>query len=62
MLNALSASYDEDENVFRPNPAVMKDALWAVSALLKQADKAQRKLGDEIVALKRLADPDSETA
>jgi hypothetical protein len=61
VLNALSAAYDEDESVFRPSPAVMKDALWAVSALLKQADKAQRKLSDEIVALKRLADPDSET-
>ena len=60
VLNALAAAYDEDENVFRPGPSVMKDALWAVSALLKQADKAQRKLSDEISALKRLADPESE--
>lgn len=60
VLNALSAAYDEDEKAFRPAPSVMKDALWAVSALLKQADKAQRKLSEEIVALKRLADPDLE--
>ena len=60
VLNALAAAYDEDKVVFRTTPGVMKDALWAVSALLKQADKAQRKLSDEIVALKRLADPDLE--
>jgi hypothetical protein len=60
VLNALSASYDEDEDAFRPTPSVMKDALWAVSVLLKQADKAQRKLSEEIVALKRLVDPDRE--
>src|SRR6266852_741886 len=60
VLNALSAAYDEDEDAFRPIPSGMKDAFWAVSALLKQADKAQRKLSDEIVALKRLVDPDLE--
>lgn len=62
VLNALSAAYDEDKDAFRTSPAIMKDALWAVSALLKQADKAQRKLGDEMVSLKRLADSDSEKA
>ena len=60
VLNALAAAYDEDKEAFRTTPGVMKDALWAVSALLKQADKAQRKLSDEIVALKRLVDPDLE--
>jgi hypothetical protein len=60
VLNALAAAYDEDKDAFRPAPSVMRDALWAVSALLKQADKAQRRLSDEIVALKRLVDPDLE--
>jgi len=60
VLNALAASYDEDKDIFRPTPSVMKDALWAASALLKQADKSHRKLSDEIVALKRLVDPDLE--
>ena len=57
VLNALSAAYDEDQDAFRPTPGVMRDALSAVSTLLKQAEKAQRKLSDEIVALKRLVDP-----
>ena len=60
VLNALSAAYDEDEDAFRPTPRVLRDALSAVSALLKQAEKAQRKLSEEIAALKRLVDPDLE--
>ena len=60
VLNALAAAYDEDKDAFRPTPGVMRDALWAVSALLKQADKAQRKLSDEMVALKRLVEPEFE--
>jgi hypothetical protein len=56
VLNALAATYDEDKGVFRTTPKVMRDVLAAVSALLKQADKAERKLAGEIIALKRLVD------
>lgn len=44
IIDVIRIGYNDKDEEFTPAPYIIRDALWAASALLKQADEASEKI------------------